>query len=388
MLGPRAARPLARVCSRQTSALTVRRFLFSPRTSNSTRATQDFDLNRLNNKRRDYERNRTAFLAAGAVAGIISFIYTAWKLKKALELKAEKQDGSAVKCDSPIPIDTFKTEAGEKRKVVLHDEEGREIVPTGNSTVPVFPRTLDLSLPGTDAPTGAPIAASISDNAGTELTLVGLGMRTVTFLGIQVYLVGFYVATADIERLQHYLVKKINPLATTLIPSEKDALRKALRDPVEGEETWDSLLQKAGCRSAFRIVPVRNTDFHHLRDGFVRAIQSRSGRDKAYGDEAFAQAVRDFKTIFNRGQVPKKKELLLTRDISGKLSVLYGEGDCPDKGSRSVMGAIPDERLSRLLWLNYLAGTQVASDGARDNIIEGIMELVERPTGTVATQIL
>lgn len=387
MLRSRAFRPFLRASHRPSPAPAACRSSFCTGSSRSARATQDFDLNKLNNKRRDYEQNRTAFLAAGAIAGVFSFIYTAWKLKKALDVQADKEN-IAVKCDAPIPAETFKTEAGEKRKVVVHDEEGREIVPTGHSVVPAFPRTLAIDLPSVQGPTNAPIAASVSNNAGTDFTLVGLGMRTVTFIGIQVYLVGFYVATQDVERLQHYLVKKINPLATTLIPSEKDALRKALRDATEGEQTWHSILQEAGCRSAFRIVPVRDTDFHHLRDGFVRAIQARSGRDKAFNDESFGTAMKDFKTLFNRGQVPKKKELLLSRDNEGKLAVTYGEGDHRDKAGRSLMGTISDERLSRLLWLNYLAGSKVASEGARENIIEGIMEFVERPVGTVATQVV
>ena len=383
----RIARPIARASLRAAPA-GARRTLFAQRSSG--RATDDFDLNKLNNKRREYEQNRTAFLAAGAVAGIFSFIYTAWKLKKALDKQSAEKDGAqsgAVKCDSTIPSETFKTEAGEKRKVVIHDEEGRELVPTGHGAVPAFPRTIDVDLP-TDQPVAGSIQAAVSDGSGVEFTLVGLGMRTVTFIGIQVYLVGFYVATQDVERLQHYLVKKINPLATTLIPSEKDSLRKALRDATEGEETWDSILREAGCRSAFRIVPVRNTDFHHLRDGFVRAVQGRSQKDKQYNDEAFGEAMKEFKGIFNRGSVPAKKELLLCRDGKGELSVMYGEGDHKKSPKRDTMGTIVDERLSRLLWLNYLAGNKVAAEGARDNIIEGIMEFVERPVGTVATQVL
>ncbi|KAG5928000.1 hypothetical protein E4U42_001426 [Claviceps africana] len=393
MLRPRAIRPLARASARHhpTTASTTRRACLSTTSICPARATQDFDLNKLNSKRRDYEQNRTAFLAAGAIAGVVSFVYTAWKLKKALDAPSERAS-TAVRCDAPgsIPTDTFKTEAGERRKVVVHDEHGREIVPTGHGVVAAFPRIMAVDLPGSvdGSPDAPPVAASITDHAGTEFTLVGLGMRTVTFIGIQVYLVGFYVATQDVERLQHYLVKKINPLATTLIPSEKDALRKALRDVAEGEAVWDSVLREAGCRSAFRIVPVRDTDFHHLRDGFVRAIQARSGRDKTYNDEAFGAAMRDFKALFNRGQVPKKKELLLCRDAQGKLAIMYGEGELGSEAPRSLMGTISDERLSRLLWLNYLAGSKVASEGARENIIEGIMEFVERPVGTVATQVV
>ncbi|KAK4082382.1 uncharacterized protein Triagg1_2194 [Trichoderma aggressivum f. europaeum] len=383
MLRPTTLRPVLRSSPRCQQCL--RRSLFSGK--GSSRVSQDFDLNKLNSQRRDYERHRTIFLAAGATAGIISFVYTAWKLKNALAEQKDKQKAKvAVKCDAPpIPTETFKTEAGEKRKIVVHDEDGNVIVPTGNSVVPAFPRTIDVKLPTAREDTS--IAASISDKHGSEYTLVGLGVRTVTFIGIQVYMVGFYVATQDIAKLQKYLVKKINPGATTLIPAEKDALRKALKDVAEGEETWDTLLREAECRSVMRIIPVRDTDFHHLRDGFVRSIAARSQRDKAYNDESFGVAMKDFKALFNRGSVPKKQELLLCRDEKGVLSVMFNSGRGKDP-KREVMGTVEDERLSRLLWLNYLAGSKVASEPARESIIEGVMEFVERPVGTVATQVV
>ncbi|KAI5458495.1 chalcone-flavanone isomerase-domain-containing protein [Mariannaea sp. PMI_226] len=359
------------------------RTIFSQR--QSSRLSEDFDVNHLNSKRRDYEQNRTAFLAAGAIAGIVSFVYTAWKLKQAIDLRNEKEK-RAVKCDAPVPTDVFKTEAGEKRKVVLHDDNGREVVPTGNKTVKLFPRTIDVdNLPTTQGEAG-PIAAAISKQ-GTEFTLVGLGTRSVTFIGIEVYVVGFYVATQDIAKLQDYLVKKINPLATALIPSEKEALRNTLKDATESEETWNAVLKDAGCRTAFRITPVRDTDFPHLRDGLVRAIQARSGRDQAYNDEDFGTAMKTFKHMFQRGLVPREKVLLLVRDKSGGLTITYDAGD-RNESKNSLLGTVADERLSRLLWLNYLGGKKVASEEARQNIINGVMEFVERPIGTVATQVL
>jgi hypothetical protein len=408
MLRPSSLQPVLRNPCRVARQAAIRRhaapacrrtFLTS---KDSSRATQEFDLNKLGAKRRDYENNRMAFLTAGAIAGVVSFIYTAYKLKNAvsaenekkrkkeegIDVEGDKKDSNTIQCDSNIPNEQFKTEAGEKRKVVVHDDEGNEIVPTGNSVVPAFPLVMDVRLPHQqDDKPADPIAASISDNEGTAFTLVGLGTRTVTFLGIQVYVVGFYVATQDVEILQHYLVKKVNPLATTLIPSEKEALKKSLLDPVEGEETWESILRDSGVRSMFRIAPVKDTDFHHLRDGFVRSITGRSQRDnKQFGDEQFGEALKNFKGLFNRGTVPKKRELLLCRDGQGRLSVMYNPKE--GRGKKEVMGVVEDERISRLLWLNYLAGSKVASEGARQNIITGVMEFVERPVGTVATQVI
>lgn len=384
MLKQAFLRPALRGQVRSQCAQAARRSLFTHK--QAPFISHEYDLNKLNAKRRDYEYNRTAFLAAGAVAGIISFIYTAFKLKDAINLRQAKEKVAA-KCDAPsIPNQTFKTEAGERRKVVLHDNEGNEIIPTGNTTVQVFPRRMDVKLP-TEKNQNNSIQAAISDKEGTEFTLVGAGTRSVTIFGIEVYVVGFYVATQDIAQLQHYLVKKVNPMATTLIPSEKDSLRKALKEATEGEEIWSSILEHAACRTLFRVVPVKDTDFHHLRDGFVRAITARSQRSVGYSDEAFGAAMKDFKAIFNRGSVPKKTEMLLCRDEKGTLSIMYSGGDTR-AGRKDVMGTVSDERLSRLLWLNYLAGDKVASEKARQSIIDGVMEFVERPVGTVATQVL
>ncbi|TDZ16106.1 Altered inheritance of mitochondria protein 18 [Colletotrichum orbiculare MAFF 240422] len=400
MFRPRMLRALPRTLQ---PVRTPRRTLFSRQRSSPARPVERFNLGQLSEARTEYDRDRTYFLAAGAIAGIVSFVYTANKLRKALAVEkkrkaaaegseppASEDHRSGIQLDASVPSETFTTEAGSKRKVVIHDEEGRELVPTGNKTVPNFPRTIAISPSNSsrdpEAAAQAPIAASVQDKDGVDYTLVGLGIRTVSFLSIQVYMVGYYVATQDVAKLQHYLTKKINPIATTLVPSERDELRQQLVDPVEGEQLWTTLLQEVGCRSAFRIVPVRDTDFPHLRDGFVRAITHRSSADKeAFGDDAFGESMKEFKRLFSRGKVPKSRELLLTRDEKGLLEVIFDDGR---SFGRQSCGKVDDERVSRLLWLNWLAGSKVASEAARTSIIDGVMEFVERPVGTVAAQVV
>lgn len=359
----------------------------SSRGKPSRRAELDtLNVNRLAAKYAEYHRTRQQALAAGAVAGVISIIYVSWKISQ----KLREEGGGATQLDSSLP-------AGDPihdptRKVVKHDENGREVVATGNSYVKEFPRTVDLpeygrpevsngaADNGVTAPT---LIVPPSVAAGTEYTLVGLGTRSVSFLGINVYVLGFYVATQDIADLQQHLVRRISPIASTLVASEKDDLRARLMDPTEGEQIWDELLRSGiPARSMVRVVPVRDTDFHHLRDGFVRAIQAHEGKAK---DEEFGEAMREFKRIFNRGKVPQKKELLMLRDKAGKLTLVYDEGK---SSGRELIGTVSDERISRALWMNYLGGKKVASEEAKTSIVNGIMEFVERPVGTVATQVL
>lgn len=391
-----ARRPLLRpggtgaICPRCSH--TIRRTLMAgSRDKPSRRAELDsLNVNRLAAQYAEYHRTRQQALAAGAVAGVISIIYVCWKISQKLR---EEGGAGATRLDSSLPAGDPINDP--RRKVVKHDENGREVVATGNSYVPEFPRTVELpdygrssSSEGSNgSPAGGVTAPTLivppSAAAGTEYTLVGLGTRSVSFLGINVYVLGFYVATQDIAELQQHLVRKISPIASTLVALEKDDLRAKLTDPIEGEQIWEEFL-KAGipARSMVRVVPVRDTDFHHLRDGFVRAIQAREGKAK---DEEFGEAMREFKRIFNRGKVPKQKELLMLRDKAGKLTLVYDEGK---SSGRELIGTVRDERISRALWMNYLGGKKVASEEAKTSIVNGIMEFVERPVGTVATQVL
>jgi hypothetical protein len=297
-------------------------------------------------------------------------------------IKPTKLD-SGRRADDPLEV------LGRERKVVVQKlgeepEEKVDVVHTGTSTVPTFPRILDFYDDEREA-LGNGTAPAVLDDRLVEYQLVGLGIRTVSFLGIEVYVVGMYVATDDIAALQQGLVRMIDPVASTLVAGEKEQLKGKLFDAEEGTRVWSTVLKEGGIRTLLRIVPTRNTDFHHLRDGWVRSITARAVADKKqYGDEAFGDAVREFKGLFNRGSVPKQKELLLSRDKKGKLAVWYDDG----KNGAQRLGDVHDERISRAVWLNYLAGKTVASEGARKSIVEGIMEFVERPVGTVATQVV
>jgi hypothetical protein len=257
-------------------------------------------------------------------------------------------------------------------------------IPTGTSTIPTFPKTIHLS--------------SMSDSPASdeqEYQLVGLGIRTVSFLSLQVYVVGLYIAVSDIATLQERLMRVLDPVATTLVPGERSQLRDILLDPEKGEEVWNQMLRDGNLRTAIRIVPTRNTDLQHLRDGFMRGITTRAkhleglgdGKAERFSDDAFGTAVAQFKAIWGGGarkNVPKGETLMLTRDAKGRMAAWIED----KKGTSIKLGGVEDERLSRLIWLGYLGGKTVSSEGARHSVVDGVVEFVERPVGTVATQVV
>jgi len=293
------------------------------------------------------------------------------------------------------------------------DVDTVELVETGTSYVPYFPKTITL-------PTSSSGPEGVQSDA--EYTLLGLGIRKVSFLRVQVYVVGLYVRTASLHVLQNHLINTVNPTATALIPGEKENLRTALLDPEKSGQIWEAILSRKGLDgvdTAFRIVPTRGTDFKHLQDGWMRGIASRTDEvrrkqadllrqqaseqkqialpkpvdDGEFADESFGLAMKDFKALFQgRGKAPKGSVIILNRHADGVLDAMYQPIVKTIKGEKvgelAKMGEVRDERVSRLVWLLYLGGQNVSSEDARKNIVEGCIGIVERPVGTVEGMVM
>jgi hypothetical protein len=294
------------------------------------------------------------------------------------------------------------------------DPDAIELVETGTSYVPYFPRTIRL-------PTDTSGPEAITTDA--EYTLLGLGIRKVSFLRVQVYVVGLYVKTADLSTLQNHLINTVNPTASALIPNEKKDLRESLLDPEKSNKIWESILAKNGMDGvdmAFRVVPCRGTDFKHLQDGWMRGIASRTDevrrkqaeliRQQAaenksislpkpveegeFQDESFGLAMKEFRNLFQgKGKAPKGSVIILTRNKSGHLGALYqpivkaANSKQEVMGKSSWLGEVRDERVGRLVWLLYLGGQNVSSEPARQSIVDGCIDIVERPVGTLETMV-
>lgn len=279
--------------------------------------------------------------------------------------------------------------------------DGVDKVSTGTSTIPYFPRKIWLprTESGRDDSKSAILPAGVDAvQEEEEYQLLGLGIRKVSFLRIQVYVVGLYVAKGDIGRLQEELVKaSVGSGASTLVQGEKQELKKVLLDGEGSTKIWSGVLKDGGVRSAVRIVPTRDTNFSHLRDGWIRGIDLR-GKGKELEGQDFQASVGDFKGMLGgRGSVGKGKVLLLGRGSNGALRA-WVEEETPSTGAETtrpaksgrmaLLGSVKDERISRLVWMGYLAGDKIASEEARQSIVEGVMEIVERPIGTIETQVV
>lgn len=279
--------------------------------------------------------------------------------------------------------------AGDGKRIVAQGQgEEIELVETGTSSVPHFPRTIYL-------PTSHPVPGS--QEKEEQYTLLGLGIRTVSFLSIQVYVVGMYIRTTDLSALQEKLIHNINATASTLIPSEKEELKKRLLDPVASREIWTELLKVPGLKTAWRISPTRNTDFGHLKDGWITGISNRTreakqlvqGTETEFESEEFGKSISEFKSIFTGGKAPKGSVMILARGLDGTLDVLFQEKPeaTGEQKLTQKLGSVKDERISKLIWLGYLGGEKVSSEAARKGVAEGCVDFAARPVGSAETMI-
>ncbi|KAB5592621.1 Chalcone domain-containing protein [Ceratobasidium theobromae] len=156
-----------------------------------------------------------------------------------------------------------------------------------------------------------------------EMTLLGLGVRTVSFLGIRVYSVAFY---AD--------------------------LSKTLRQCKNADECVELLIRTTSC--ALRIVPTRATSHTHLRDGFVRALQARQAlrrKDGSLGieqEEALHISLQQFKGLFPATSFKKHQPLHM---------VLSSPDVKPRQLRIPLLGAVQDTWIATEFFLAYFQGT-------------------------------
>ena len=197
-------------------------------------------------------RGKIGWIMVGAVVMFFSLSdkeWTFWKNPLGFTGAADR----VIQLDSAGGSALVSPEAkGAKIEIITPERKtGRdgELVPTGTSTVPFFPRKIWLPRSGAvdDGKSAAlPAGTGIPDD-DEEYQLLGLGIRTVSFLSIQVYVVGLYVSHSDLSKLQEKIVHAVAaPGASTLVQGEKGDLRRKLLDQQSSEAIWSSVLKEAG----------------------------------------------------------------------------------------------------------------------------------------------
>lgn len=273
----------------------------------------------------------------------------------------------------------------------LQTLSGNVQLDSGNKDTPPQPSTLSVLNGEGDAfvkpPTNSPAFPRVVQLPGesSPYELLGIGVRSVSFLSFHVYAVGIYINSED-KAAARKILKADNEG-----PAQGD-LHAALLGPETGTEIISHLLDN-NIRIDIRIVPVRNTDFGHLRDGFVRGIlghprykQLTSASPESKGDpdhikllENLGEGVNELKVAFSRKMsVPKHNILHLVRKADGSLNISYYKGVSENSPSteKIELGTVKNPEISKIMLLNYLAGKSPASESARASAVDGLVDIL------------
>ncbi|TPX65535.1 chalcone isomerase [Spizellomyces sp. 'palustris'] len=178
------------------------------------------------------------------------------------------------------------------------------------------------------------------------LHLLGLGIRQVTFLNINVYTIGFYVGQEALDRVR---------MGEVWEGFEGRALEGFVERLVEGDV-------------AVRIEPVRDTDGPHLRNGLMRMLTSRlttSSLNESQRQEILAH-MDNFRAAFPSGRIRKGEEFIFVKTKEG-LRVFF-------EGTELVL--IPSPWIAQMFMEGYLREKKAISPKLRQSVSKGLEDLV------------
>ncbi|ODQ79381.1 hypothetical protein BABINDRAFT_22465, partial [Babjeviella inositovora NRRL Y-12698] len=226
----------------------------------------------------------------------------------------------------------------------------------------------------------SPFPQELSAPLSTDFKLVAYGTRMVTFLNFKVYALGIYIAEADLPLIPKVCTPELlASLNSDASKTNSQKMAAILLDPAHSNDLTEKLLD-AGIRFAVRIVPVRNTDFNHLRDGLVKSILAHPAVKKS--NDVVSEGLGQLRAIFGarKGSVPKNHVLLIERLATGALKVQYqkriaGEAGKADTFENLEMGQVLEPSVGKFLMLQYLSPTKPLSKDTRDRAIEKFSRL-------------
>jgi len=189
--------------------------------------------------------------------------------------------------------------------------------------------------------TGLKFPELITDYLGKAEKLIGLGLKTVTFLSFQVYVAGIYVE----EQF------------TTQFKASKNQDAQAI---------IDKIIKDTSIAKSLRITSCRSIGGNHLRDGFGRVLDKYALQIS--DEKQKSEILKDlgaFKAHFPKGQIQRNESMLFTA-YENKLTIQF-EG--------KTLGVIESPFLCEYLFIAYL-GDKPATKETKDSVINGIQSLL------------
>lgn len=191
------------------------------------------------------------------------------------------------------------------------------------------------------------------------LKLVASGMRSVTFISFKVYAVGLYVPKKEELQIAATVAQYMRSKPGT-------TAEELLNDKELSQEIMANMSQRLNY--TLRITPVRNTDFGHLRDGFVKTILAcplaKTMREEVgQGVEQLREAFLGFK-----GSVPKNDSLYLVKE-NDEITISYVNKN----GKAKTLGKVTEPSIAKVLFVAYFSSAKPISEQLRKDFVSYVL---------------
>jgi len=212
----------------------------------------------------------------------------------------------------------------------------------------------DLRLIWTEPETSISFPTFLAHNETTK-TLVGIGLRRISFLKVGVYVIGLYMSESDVKSLKN--VDSWKAYDKNAFIREETLVNELLSQPVD---------------ITVRIEPIRTTNGAHLRDGFTRSLLQRmrdQSKDLSEDDEReILVAIKDFKSRFPHSVVKPGSAFLFTKLRDGRLKMEFEGED---------LGVINSKWLAVNFLMTYLTSDKPVSPAAKESFASGFKAMLQ-----------
>ncbi|KAG0356382.1 hypothetical protein BG005_004673 [Podila minutissima] len=207
-----------------------------------------------------------------------------------------------------------------------------------------------------DPDSKAEFPLTIPSQDGTPARLLGLGVRKITFLKVQVYVIGLYAKASDLD--DH----------TSRFRALPEVQKFQRHDDVSCDTAFKAMVQ-APIELILRIAPVKNTNGPHLRDGFTRNLTETVKKQKLSEPdlEEAMQGILDFKNLFPKGKINVGQAMIFRKSPDGTMTIQLDD---------EVLGTTSNQWLIENFFFGYLQSQNPISSQARDSIAKGIQDLL------------
>ena len=201
--------------------------------------------------------------------------------------------------------------------------------------------------------------------SNAHLDLIGLGIRQVTFMYFNAYTVGLYLD----KKAQSFI-------RSSARWSQEYSPEKLIKGSPEASWFYSNLLSR-GHGLSLLIQTCRKTDAPHLRNGFIKFLSERAGRERLTDAEReqILKDLDDFRLAFPTGAFEGGDWIRVTRLPDGHLSMDFAT---TKKGVERKSLVIANPKLAQWFFEGYLHPKRPISPSLISSVAKGFARLLDQ----------